>query len=521
MPGGWVWQNAQEWPQAGGTSPFVQMQRWQQAQQWGPPNRKKQGSDKQFWAEQFPGYKVDMVPGTCPSWTCTNKACKVVCTTAKPKPKTTSPTGYQCHLCGEPRPISTTWWALEVFGGPGLRQQKYLDQQAKNKKQVGAPAAAAPAPAAKAEVTTAPLSAKAKKRAKALAPKDFSIPAAVCTILGDLGELPGQQEIPLNEESDSEWENTDDLEPATAVKAMEGIENSAKQELLATMEAATKTIADTLKALGKEEKNTTDAAEQLLAQVHVQMTPTAEKTPAPVPVVTKPETPSTISGKLVILQAEKAKTFKHLEEVKALREQQLLAKDQALQRISDERQAIADAFEAELHTLKEVLASLEEGARKLDAQLANLHAPTTPRNLPETPSPWATRTRNIPYTIAAVAPLTTMRCTEGYQAFTQLASAMQLQGSHEGAQAMLFHFLDGLQAKAQEDFVAKAGAPSKRGRASVDMGGASQGPQPNMVLSMMQTTTHGSPPGSPLHIEDLSGDEAEVAEAAKPADDAA
>lgn len=98
-------------------SAFIQYQRMQaQAQQLGhrPP------SEAEFATHaHFPGHKQGMAPYTCPPWTCTNKLCKAVNDTGKPKL-------LECRLCAEPRPLATTLWALEHFGGPGLATAKRM-----------------------------------------------------------------------------------------------------------------------------------------------------------------------------------------------------------------------------------------------------------------------------------------------------------------------------------------------------------------------------------------------------------
>ena len=109
-------------------SAFIQFQRMQaQAQQMG----RRPATEADFATHaHFPGHKQGMAPYTCPPWTCTNKLCKAVNDTGKPKL-------LECRLCAEPRPLATTLWALEHFGGPGLATAKRMMAEGRRAKGAG------------------------------------------------------------------------------------------------------------------------------------------------------------------------------------------------------------------------------------------------------------------------------------------------------------------------------------------------------------------------------------------------
>ena len=119
-------------------SAFVQMQRMQQLG-WGA-NRAPPESNIALHTH-FPGHKQGMAPFSCPPWVCPNAKCKAVNNTGKPKL-------LECRLCAEPRPLATTLWDLEDYGGPGLAAAKGMMAEGRRAKGAGKGQSASPQPAA-------------------------------------------------------------------------------------------------------------------------------------------------------------------------------------------------------------------------------------------------------------------------------------------------------------------------------------------------------------------------------------
>ena len=484
MPAGtWVWQGYDngEWPPAGHVSSFVQLQRSTQAQNWQSHHDKEVKAQRSaFWADQHPGYKEWMVPYHCPPWVCTKATCKAVNKTGKPKPHSDSPTGYQCRLCTEARPKATTLWAQEVNGGPGVAKQKQLDKQLLKTGNTNKPPTTPNAKVVPAEEDAKPLSATAKKKAKQLAPSEFSVPRNVVDILGDLGELPKPMVVEIDGDSDFE-----DVAPLMhGLGDMDSSESVPEQDYLTALEEATAMIASTLKSLGKERPGVTKAAEALINQVHVQQKAEAEAAQeAAAPAEAKPAKPSDISSKLAVLQAEKAATFKRLEDTRQKRDSQLANKDEAIRKMHEERLAIVTSYTTEMGALKELMDRLEEGARKLEAQLLTFHAPSTPKFATDEAS-HATTNR---WSATATKPLETLCCEAGFQSFNELVT-MMAQQDVSLARESFFSYIRGMTATNEGTGDKRCGeygsaAGSSRGRAR-----RSRSPPSAMLVPMLQAT---------------------------------
>jgi hypothetical protein len=115
-------------------SAFLQMQHMQQLG-WGA-SRAPQETNLALHTH-FPGHKQGMAPFACPPRVCPNAKCKAVNNTGKPKL-------LECRLCAEPRPLATTLWALEDYGGPGLAEAKRMMAKGSRVKGAGKGAPGAP-----------------------------------------------------------------------------------------------------------------------------------------------------------------------------------------------------------------------------------------------------------------------------------------------------------------------------------------------------------------------------------------
>ena len=442
------------WPMqhSGGVSPFVMHQRWEQ-DQW-QRQIQDQGMMEYSGQTQFPGFKSGMMPGTCPPWVCTNTECKARNDTGKPKPKETSPTKYCCYLCAEPRPVSTTLWALPIFGGPGIKVQLRREKKARNRKTKAEPSAEEVQEEPQANALTppeAPHKGKGKgKGNKSTGPKSFAMTRETAGILMEVGVL--EKEVA----KEAQEEMIDD-----------SISTAAFDELTATTQRLGNIIASM--GNGATHNKLRSTAEALLQQCQATGNPAAPKAEQDKHVDAKPQKSSMLAHKKAVLQEEVAKLLKKQEEVKATRDNQLKQKAEAIAKLQAEQTECASCYQTELDTCKQMLDSLEQGISKVDQHIRKVRAPATPLLDNDqaggsiTPPARQPRAR---WKNSAVAPLTTLKCEAGYHAFCLMGTQMQQQTTHEGAQSIFFQFLAGLEAKASDEDGAAAGEPvAKRVRA--------------------------------------------------------
>ena len=94
-------------------SAFLQHMQWE-ANNWGKGGAKGGPPKNTAWEMEnlFPGHREGMMVGSCPAWICTNKKCKAVNVTGKPKQ-------LHCRLCASfHRQFSQAPHAPDLYQSP-------------------------------------------------------------------------------------------------------------------------------------------------------------------------------------------------------------------------------------------------------------------------------------------------------------------------------------------------------------------------------------------------------------------